>query len=91
MRSCEIITLVIDLDIENFLKFDRANFKKFSVSRSLTSDIISRDLNLSVSNTFLISSEGDIVISGTTPIDNLQRFYVVEFASFSRRSEKIVT
>ena len=91
MRSCEIISLVIDLDIENFLKFDRTNFKEFSISRSLTSDIISRDPNLSVSNKFLISSEGDIVISGTTPIDNLQRFYVVEFASFSRRSEKIVT
>ena len=91
MGSCEITSLVIDLDIENFLKFDRANFKEFSVSRSLTSDIISRDLNLSVSNKFLISSEGDIVISGATSIDNLKRFYVVEFASFSRRSEKIVT
>ena len=91
MGSCEITSLVIDLDIENFLKFDRTNFKEFSISRSLTSNIISRDPNLSVSNKFLISSEGDIVISVTTPIDNLKRVYVVEFASFSRRSEKIVT
>ena len=91
MRSCETTSLVIDLDIENFLKFDRANFNKFSISRSLTSDIISQGLNQAESSKFLISSEGDIVISGATPIDNIKRFYVVEFASFSRRSEKIVT
>lgn len=54
LGSREIISLVSDLDIENSLKFALSNFKKFSISRSITSDVISQDLNQAESSKYFI-------------------------------------